>query len=80
MRKFRWIFFGPLPQTEGGNRYKLSIKDRLTGYTVLIALQNETTSSIIKALIEHYIYAYGAPKTILSDQGANFFCRTNETI
>ena len=59
--------FGALPQTEKGNRYILSIEDRLTKCTVLIALQNKTTSYTIEALIEHYIYVYGALKTILSD-------------
>ena len=29
-------------------------------------------NSIIEALIDHYIYTFGAPKTILSDQGSNF--------
>ena len=70
--KISMDIFGPLPQTDRRNRYILSIQDRLTRYTVLIPLQNESTHSIIKALIENYIYVYGAPKTILSDQGANF--------
>ena len=39
---------------------------------MLIPLQNHTTHSIIEALIENYIYVYGAPKTLLSDQGVNF--------
>ena len=55
-----------------GNRYILSIQDRLTRYTVLIPLENETSTSIVNALIENYIYIYGSPKTILTDQGANF--------
>ena len=43
-----------------------------TVYTVLIPLQNESSNSIIEALIDHYIYTFGVPKTILSDQGSNF--------
>ena len=74
--KISMHIFGPLPQTKRGNKCILSFKDRLTRYTVLIAIQNETASSIIEAiieaLIEHYIYVYRAPKTILTDQGANF--------
>ena len=64
--------FGPLPETQKGNRYIFSMQDRLTRYTVLVPLQNESTNSIIEALIDHYIYTFGAPKTILSDQGSNF--------
>ena len=33
---------------------------------------NEKTQSILEGLIEHCIYVFGAPKTILSDQGKNF--------
>ena len=62
----------PLPETQKGNRYILSMQDRLTRYTVLVPLQNESTNSIIEAIIDHYIYTFGAPKTILSDQGSNF--------
>ena len=64
--------FGPLPETQKGNRYILSIQDRLTRYAVLVPLQNESTNSIIEALIDHYIYTFGAPKAILSDKGSNF--------
>ena len=64
--------FGTLPETQKGNRYILSMQDRLTRYTVLVSLQDESTNSIIEALIDHYIYTFGAPKTILSDQGSNF--------
>ena len=35
-------------------------------------MQKETAESIITELIEHYVYIFGAPKTILTDQGQNF--------
>ena len=63
---------GPLPEIQKGNRYILSMQDRLTKYTVLVPLQNKSTNSIIEALIDQYIYTFEAPKTILSDQGSNF--------
>lgn len=55
--------------------YILSIQDRLTRYNEIyqgIPLQNETSNSIIDGLKKNYIYIFGAPKTILSDQGQNF--------
>ena len=64
--------FGPLPTTPRGNKYILSIQDRLTRYTTLIPLESETSTAIVEALIEQYIYIYGSPKTILTDQGSNF--------
>ena len=39
--------FGPLPITKKGNKYILSIQDRLTRYTVLIPLQDETANTIV---------------------------------
>ena len=71
-KKLALDIFGPIPETQKGNSYILSTQDRLTRYTVLVPLQNESTNSIIEALIVHYIYTFGAPKTILSDQGSNF--------
>ena len=53
--------FGPLPVTEKEYKYLLSILDRLTKYTVFIPLPNETTS-IVEALIEHYIYTSARPR------------------
>ena len=35
-------------------------------------IKNETTETIISQLINHYIYTFGAPKTILSDRGQHF--------
>ena len=71
-KKLALDIFGPLPETQKGNRYILSMQDRLTRYTVPVPLQNESTKSIIEALIDHYIHTFGAPKTILSDQRSNF--------
>ena len=64
--------FGPLPITKKGNKYILSIQDKLTRYIVLIPLQDETSNTIVEALLDHSIYTFGAPKNILTDQGTNF--------
>ena len=64
--------FGPLPETTNGNKYILSLEDRLTRYTVLIPLVNETSNSIIEGLLDYYIYIFSASKTILTDQGSSF--------
>ena len=64
--------FGPLPETRSGNKYILSIQDRLTRYTLLLPMKNETSESILNNLMEHYIYVFGAPQVILTDQGQNF--------
>ena len=35
-------------------------------------MKDETSQTIIENLIDHYIYIFGAPETILTDQGQNF--------
>ena len=64
--------FGPLPTTRTGNNYILSIQDQLTKYLILILLEDAEAKSIIEGLFDHYISMFGAPKHILTDQGANF--------
>lgn len=64
--------FGPLPITSSRNEYILSIQDQLTKYVMLIPLKTATSESIIEGMFDHFIYLFGAPKTILTDQGQNF--------
>lgn len=63
---------GPMPRTKRGDRYILSIHDYLTKYLILIPLKTQRTESITDALLNHYIYMFSAPKTILTEQGQNF--------
>ncbi len=63
---------GALPITDKGNRYILTIMDRFTRYTVAVPLQRQTAEAVIQALLENWIYIYGAPEKILSDNGTQF--------
>ena len=64
--------FGTLPTTRTGNNYILSIQDQFTKYLILITLKDTEAESIIEGLFVHYIYTFGVPKHIHTDQGANF--------
>lgn len=70
--KIAMDIFGPLPVTAQQNEYILSIQDMLTKYLILIPMRNATSESIIEGLFDHYIYTFGSPKHILTDQGQNF--------
>lgn len=63
---------GPLPRTPNGNMYILTIQDLLTKYSVAIPLQETTSLSIADAFTKNFICIYGAPKSLLTDQGSNF--------
>lgn len=71
--------FGPLPKTKSKNQYILSIQDQLTKYLLLIPLKDQQATTIIPALLNHYIYIFSSPKHILTDQGTNFVCKLMES-
>lgn len=60
---------GPMIKTKRGNQFILSIHDDLTKYLILVPLKTQQSESIINAMLNHYIYIFSAPKTILTDQG-----------
>ncbi|MCP4991033.1 MAG: transposase family protein, partial [Colwellia sp.] len=63
---------GPMPLTENGNRYALTIMDRFSKYGVIVPLADIRAITVVRALLEHWIYVYGAPKRLLSDNGTQF--------
>jgi len=63
---------GPLPITEDGHSYILTIQDLLTKYLVAIPLKQATSAEIAEALVEKFINLYTAPKAWITDQGSNF--------
>lgn len=63
---------GPLPVSESGNRYILSIMDHFSRYCEFIALPDQKAEQVARALVHRVITKFGVPKVLLSDQGANF--------
>ncbi|KAL6423911.1 hypothetical protein ACFW04_010386 [Cataglyphis niger] len=63
---------GPLPITNTGNQYILTMQDLLTKYSVAVPLREVTSLAIADALTKNFICIYGTPKAILTDQGTNF--------
>ena len=62
---------GPLPRTKSGNEYLLTIMCTSTRFPEAIPLRNIKTKSIVKALINFFIFV-GLPKSVQTDQGSNF--------
>ena len=63
---------GPLPKTDEGNTYILTIQDELSRYAVAVALATTDASTVARAFVECFICIYGIPITILTDCGTNF--------
>jgi transposase InsO family protein len=60
---------GPLPVTDDGFRWLLTIVDQFSRWPMAIPLRNRSSAEIARALHEHLITQHGPPKTILSDRG-----------
>lgn len=70
--KISMDIMGPLPRTSTNNVYILTIQDLLTKYSLAIPLKNAAAIDIADAFVNEFICIYGAPKALLTDQGANF--------
>ena len=70
--KIEMDIVGPLPQTEYGNKYILTIQDNLTKYSDAIPLRSTESTAIASAFAEHFITRFGCPRVIHTDQGSDF--------
>ena len=63
---------GPLPETETGNRYILTWQECLSKCSGGIPLSNVEAPTIAVAFAEAFIYLYGCPESVQTDQGSQF--------
>lgn len=63
---------GPLPVTSSENIYILSMIDRFSRMCRIIPIPNIQTNTIVKKLLDHWIFLHGCPEQILSDRGSQF--------
>ena len=66
---------GPLVRTARGNRYLLVISDRYTKLTRTVPLPRVTASVVARAFATHWLFTYGPPALLLSDNGKQFVSR-----
>jgi transposase InsO family protein len=63
---------GPLTKTIKGHQYILVIADRFSKLVRTIPLTTITTFTVASALYHHWVFVYGAPRLLLSDNGTQF--------
>ena len=61
-----------LPTTVRDNKYILVMIDLFSRYVVAVPVPNQNAHTITDAVLNHWILVFGAPRRILTDQGANF--------
>lgn len=70
--KISMDIMGPLPRSKNQNEYILTMQDLLTKYSIAVPLKRATNLSIADAFLKNFICRFGAPKSLLTDQGSNF--------
>lgn len=63
---------GPLPSTEDGFKYAVTMQCQLTKYIVTAAVKDKEAKSVAKAIYENFILIYGPMKVIISDKGTEY--------
>ena len=66
---------GPLPVTARRKKYIVVFVDRLTRWPEAFATTNIRSKTIALLIMNEIIPRYGAPRTLLSDQGSNFLSK-----
>ena len=62
---------GPLPVTENGYKYFVSVTDALSKYAITYPIKEASDEEIMRKLEKKVFCVFGAPKVILKDQGTN---------
>ncbi len=71
---------GPLSATTLGNRHVLILTDWFSRWVEIFPLVDITARTIAKVFVEDFVCKFGAPRELLSDQGAAFKSELFEAI
>jgi transposase InsO family protein len=63
---------GPFLRTKHGNRFLRVIADRYTKVTRTVPLRAVTAHSVARAFVDQWVYVYGPPVSLLTENGPQF--------
>ena len=63
---------GPFPRSRKGNKYILVIADYFTKFVEAYPMRNMEASTVADFFVKEFVFRYGVPRQIHTDQGTNF--------
>jgi len=66
--------------SNSGNKHVLGVIDAYTKFVILAPMPDETSSSVIEALMTHVFLPYGLPRLLISDGGTDFKSKLMEEL
>ncbi len=64
--------FGPLKTSEGDKKFILCITEAFTKYVKLVVLPNKEALTVATGILNHWIFHFGLPLKLITDQGKEF--------
>ena len=71
---------GPLTKSKKGNVFLLVITDRFKKLTRVVLLRKITAYNVAVALVENWIFTYGPPEAVISDNGKQFAAKCFQAV
>ena len=65
------VYVAYMPKDNDGYQYVLLIGDIFSKLIQAVPMRDQTTQTIIKSFLNHWLYIHGSPSYLLSDQGSN---------
>jgi transposase InsO family protein len=63
---------GPIKESKNGNKYILCITDHFSKFTKAIPMPDQTAERVAKIFVQDWVYMWGEPTKLHTDQGTNF--------
>jgi len=63
---------GPFPEADRGNKEVAVVVDMYTKWPEAYAFPNQEADTVAQAVMDNFVFRFGCPLGVLSDQGRNF--------
>ena len=72
MERFAIDILGPLPEPPRKNTFTLVVSYYFTKWTESYPIPNQQAATVAEKLVSEFIFRFGVPRELHSDQGTNF--------